>query len=71
MEEEDQSKTITFLDRKPHHSGRYLHFDSYTPFKYKINLVKILTFRIRTITNLDMIAEKLKEIQLTSKEWLP
>lgn len=78
IEEEDQSKTIPFLDtrvhrtdenriifswyRKPQHSGRYLHFDSYTPFKYKINLVKTLTFRIRTITNSTMLAEKLKEI---------
>lgn len=44
------NKVIFDWYRKPTKSERLLHYNSYHPLKYKINLIKGMTHRIRTIS---------------------
>ena len=56
---------VTSVYRKPTFTGLYIPFDSFTPMKYKINLMRNLMYRAVNICSdvmLDTEIEKLKEI---------
>lgn len=77
-EEENIQKTIPYLDtlvhrdqenrikfswyRKPISSNRYLNYNSYCPQKYKLNVVKGMTHRIRKISSPEFLKEDLKKL---------
>ena len=41
----DSDKLSTAVNRKPTHSGVYIHYLSYVPFKHKVSLLKGLLYR--------------------------
>lgn len=79
VEKEDKNKQINFLDTtitrddnnkikfkwfiKPTASQRYINYFSYCPLKYKLNLVKTLTHRIKQISHPDYLHNDLIRLQ--------
>nr|CAH8833466.1 unnamed protein product [Trichobilharzia regenti] len=82
--EEESQDRIAFLDvlltRKPDGSikrnlhsqstwtGKYTHFHSFVPIKYKRNLVKTLSHRVRAICSKEVIEDELSIVYDTSIE---
>ena len=48
--------------RKPTWAGQYTHFQSFVPLRYKLNLIKTLTYRAKRICSQDTLDNELAHI---------
>ena len=50
--------------RKNTHTGQYVHYDSFTPWNYKISLIRSLVTRAKRICSVNMPPEEINEMLL-------
>ena len=60
---EDSGNIITTIYRKPTLTGLYMPWDSFSPTRYKVNLVRALVHRARRICSPSMIDAELKKLR--------
>ena len=45
------------------HTGQYVHYDSFTPWNYKITWIRSFVTRAKLICNVDLLPEEINEIK--------
>ena len=60
---EDSGNIITTIYRKPIFTGLYMPWDSFSPTRYMVNLVRALVHRARRICSPSMIDAELKKLR--------
>ena len=61
--EKTSSKFLTSIYRKPTFTGQYLHWNSFSPTKRKINLISTLTHRALSICSPERLQSELDQIK--------
>ncbi len=56
------------MNRKSTWTGQYTHFLSFVPLQYKRNLIKTLSYRIRTICSADVVDNELNTLHNALRE---
>ena len=55
--------------RKNTHTGQYVHYDSFTPWNYKISWIRSLVTRAKRICSVNLLTEEINEIKKCFLEW--